>query len=276
MSIVEVEFSACDARTFRSALLERGGILLRNAIHPNKVAFFKAQLLDPALAFYSDLTEEQIEAQSPERWWGGANPMSFYQYQLRHGYVSDVMLAQATGGVGSYYDLISDPRFHELVSLAFPGRAFRRSPVAHCRRVKDRDPGKGWAKPETMHCDLRYHRDTLFALNFWVPFEPSGEAHRSPGLEIAAVDLRTVASYLEYDPHTSALFNEAKFERSIIVAAFGEQCMSRPVLAPGDVLVFTNWTLHGTYLSPLMTRGRLSAEVRLAGDNSVADELILR
>jgi hypothetical protein len=174
-----------------------------------------------------------------------------------------MMLRDASEGGASFYDLISDPRLHGFVACAFPGTVFRPSGATSCRRVSpDGKDGNGWALPVILHCDRRYHLDGMFALNFWTPLDPAGDAFSSPSLEVFPVSFAALHGYLEPDTSKPGLFDAGKFKPESVSDAFG-LLPYRAQLSPGDIMVFTSWTLHQTYVPVNATRSRLSAEVRL-------------
>jgi hypothetical protein len=280
----EMQLVDCSPNDFRTALTESGFLVLRNAIEPAKVHYFHQHFIDRALKYFLGLSDEDIlNNPSADKWWGGPNSLAFHRGQIKNGYLSEIMLNEATRGVASYFDLISDPAIHALLAVGFPGKPFHKSNVAHCRRIAVDHTIRpaGWAPPVPFHNDLRYHAEGLFALNFWVPLEPAGDRFGSPALEIAMLDLASVARFLDYnptggyDPNGPRLLNEMKFERELFVREFGEERLVRPSLDVGDLMVFHCWTLHRTYLPSNVRAGRTSAEIRLAGDSAIATELLI-
>lgn len=178
----EVNLENCTAELFGDALLHSGALVFRSALPVPKLAHFKTRL-NSVIDHYVGLTEQQIEKLDHQRWWPG-NSLPFVFMQTRRGFVNDRMLQAATRGEISFYDLISDPRIHALTACAFPGMLFRPSLVTTCRRIPPSKPSEGWSPPVPLHCDIRYHRDAPFALNFWIPLDPAGERFESSGLEI--------------------------------------------------------------------------------------------
>jgi hypothetical protein len=264
-SIPEVSLSTCTPEIFGRAMIDHGVIILRSAIDRGKISYYRERI-DKAIAFYAKLTEDEIEKLDYQRWWPG-NAVSFVLNQAQLGYINDEMLKDATDGALSFYDLISDPAFHALVAGAFPASIFQKSAVTVCRRVTPHGVyGSGWSAPVELHCDLRYHKSAPYGLNFWIPLEAAGQKFGRPGLEVAPFGFRAVAKYLEYDGNWSAAFDDAKFDTQRIAATFGSDALKRTDIDVGDVMVFTVWTLHRTYVPAGATEGRLSAEVRVVSD----------
>jgi hypothetical protein len=206
--------------------------------------------------YYSALTKSDLAKLDYQKWWPG-NAVDFVYAMASTGGVNEPMLRDATDGVISFYDLISDPAFHALLAGAFPGLTFRSSIVAHCRRM----PATR-STPIGLHCDIRYHRDGPFALNFWTPLDPAGEQFGTSGLEVWPVGYERMISY--FGEGTSALDDDGKFSPSSIESEFGPGMSTN--IDVGDIMVFTSWTLHRTYVPQNVRADRLSAEIRLAAD----------
>jgi hypothetical protein len=51
-----------------------------------------------------------------------------------------------------------------------------------------------------------------------------------------------------------------------VIQAFGPDAMLRPKINAGDVVLLSNWIIHGTYRTDMMKRGRMNAELRFIGD----------
>jgi hypothetical protein len=97
--------------------------------------------------------------------------------------------------------------------------------------------------------------DGLLALvTCWIALTPCGAD--SPGLEL-------VARETPYLLPTAALREEA------VRAAHHELEFERPVMEPGDCLVFGAGVLHHTHVSPAMRQDRTSLEIRLFDSNRI-------
>jgi hypothetical protein len=223
----------CDPRLFGAAVAEHGVIILRSAIDRRKIARFKVKL-EQAITYYSALTKSDIAKLDYQKWWPG-NGVDFAYSMASTGHVNEAMLRDRTNGAISFYDLISDPTFHGLMAGAFPGLVFKSSIVAHCRRMPAAAP-----IPIGLHCDVRYHRDAPFALNFWTPLDPAGEPYGTSGLEVWPVGFKKMIAY--FGKGASALDNDTKYLPSSIEGAFGPG--TRTNIDAGDVMVFTSWTPH--------------------------------
>jgi hypothetical protein len=259
--IPELPAAQCAPPAFLSALRDAGVIILRQAVSTKRVVSIRKDAAR-AITYYTRLAENGLANVSFGHWWGH-DDVGFNLSQSTAGYISDAMLQDASETGASFYDLIADPRLHGLIAGAFPGTVFGPSGATHCRRVSaDGKERNGWAPPIQLHCDRRYHQDGMFALNFWTPLEPAGAAFNSPSLEVIPISFSALHAYLEPDTTKPDLFTDEKFSPDAVYSALGRKPI--PVdLVPGDIMVFTSWTLHRTYIPSNAERSRLSAEVRL-------------
>jgi hypothetical protein len=73
------------------------------------------------------------------------------------------------------------------------------------------------------------------------------------------------ARLLEPTPVPGSPFavEKVRIEEDVVRSQFPDDIFYRPIVEPGDVLVFSGATIHRTYAVSGMSRSRLSAEVRL-------------
>lgn len=139
--------------------------------------------------------------------------------------------------------------------------------VEHQSTLMRVGPGANATVGIRLHTDgiIQGSRELVVAL--WTPFEPCGEL--APGLALVSASRAAVTDYLrERFPgraipgwHSSSEWNSTgAFELEAIERAFGP--VHRPHMLPGDVAIFTNWTVHGSNYTPGMTRPRSAAVVR--------------
>ena len=253
----DVAFSKCSPSMFGKAVTEHGYIILRSAISKQKVTRFKREL-EPIIADYMELTADTIKDRNWQRWWPG-NPVSFALDLAQAGYINDEMVKDASQETVSMYDLISDPRFYALLEGGFPNQIFRATPVAHCRRMTKKIDPRAFVP---LHCDIRYHQDGLFALNFWTPLDPAGDAFGTAGIEVWPVGFRTMRDFVGEDFSDGAAIDQHMQD---VPTTFGAS--ERTNIDTGDVLVFNSWTPHRTSVPDQAKADRLSVEVRLATDH---------
>jgi hypothetical protein len=152
------------------------------------------------------------------------------------------------------YEVVGDPKFRQFLDLVFSGQWYLRK-NATARRIAGTIQDQGWQEPLSFHLDSQIHR-FQFTVNFWVPFQDCGID--TPSLQVVPLDYVRTRDYSGYtgrplrkkeDFHL-AYFSEGVFEAEAIRAAFGENCLLRPVLNAGDLIVSSNWLIHGSHRTP--------------------------
>ncbi|MEP6739337.1 MAG: phytanoyl-CoA dioxygenase family protein [Caldimonas sp.] len=127
------------------------------------------------------------------------------------------------------------------------------------------------------HAAHRWHQDGALAFDFlahagtapaaadllhmatcWIALTPCGGD--APGLELVC------------DAGTALLPLDA-LDDSAVRVGHGSAAFERPVLEPGDALVFGGGVLHHTHVTPTMTRARTSVELRFFAADRIPDRL---
>jgi hypothetical protein len=176
-------------------------------------------------------------------------------------HVYDPQIQAASGGRISAFDLVNGPLLADFRSRVFAGQGHSME-SATARRIEGVER-RGWQEPLDLHLDSYFH-GLNFTLNFWVPFDPCGVD--APTIQFWPLDYRTsrklsgfrLLPYRQRRPGISPHFPVAEL-------AINPQAMVRPVMAPGDVAILSNWIIHGSYRTPAMTRGRTNIELRYIG-----------
>jgi ectoine hydroxylase-related dioxygenase (phytanoyl-CoA dioxygenase family) len=186
-------------------------------------------------------------------------------------HVFEAEIAEATQGVVSGFDLISNPLLMQFLDRIFAGQRYRRESAA-ARRVSGAEHRLGWQPPLSLHVDSFFH-EFWFTVNFWVPFDECGVA--APGLQLLPIDYRETRRYAGfsrkpiYQPRENAEnsqhFPADALNPDRLREDFGEDCLVRPEMKPGDVIIASNWIIHGSYQNPTMANGRTNMEVRFIG-----------
>jgi hypothetical protein len=176
------------------------------------------------------------------------------------------------------YEIVGDPKLKRFLDLVYGGQWYLRK-NATARRIEGTDRDQGWQEPLPLHLDSQIHR-FQFTVNFWVPLQDCGID--SPTLQFVPFDYIRTRGYSGFtgrplrdkeDFHL-AYFSKDAFELEAIHAAFGENCLLRPVMNAGDLIIASNWLIHGSYRTPAMTKGRTSIELRFLGtDLDIAPHL---
>lgn len=186
-------------------------------------------------------------------------------------HVYDPEIAEATQGRQSGFELISHPLLRRFMALVFSGQRYRRE-SATARRIRPRGGDAHWQEPLELHVDSFFHQ-FWFTVNFWIPFDECGV--EAPGLQLLPVDYRETRRYSRfsrqpiYSSKPTAMngchFPEPNFKVKDLEADFGTGCLFRPHMKPGDVVVASNWIVHGSYRTDAMANGRTSMELRYIG-----------
>lgn len=97
-------------------------------------------------------------------------------------------------------------------------------------------------------------------INVWCPVQDVGEKFGRPSLSFIPAPLHEAVQLFRNNDDLLKP-TDPQFQRFVA----GRQ--SVPIeLAAGDVVIFSNWTLHESYITPSMTEGRTSAEIRVLGN----------
>jgi hypothetical protein len=103
----------------------------------------------------------------------------------------------------------------------------------------------------------------------WAPLHPCGVD--APGLAVVRANREKVTDYLRrHYPgkeipgwHSPTHWGETDaFKVETIRAELGEDALWTPAMEPGDVMAFTNWTIHGSHVTPSMKERRSAAIMR--------------
>ena len=173
-------------------------------------------------------------------------------------------------GVLSGYELVDTPLLQRFLSIVYAGQSWHRYRVS-ARRISGVDENTSWQKPLDLHLDAEFHAFN-FTTNFWIPFHECGID--CPSMQLVPVDYLTTRVYsgftgeplIQGEQWNKGHFNREAFKIDRVSARFGSRCFLRPVLRPGDLIISSNWILHGSYRTPAMRKGRSSVEVRFIGD----------
>ena len=117
-------------------------------------------------------------------------------------------------------------------------------------------------------------------MNFWTPLSDCGID--SPTLQVVPLDYLNTRSYSGYvgkllrgdEDFNLGYFANGVFDIQAVTKSFGKNCFLRPVMDAGDLIISSNWLIHGSYRTPAMTIGRTSIELRYIGtDLDIAPNL---
>jgi hypothetical protein len=186
-----------------------------------------------------------------------------------HVYDPDIAVASKDGVSG--WELVDTPLLQGFLRLAFSGQDWRRLSVT-ARRIQGVGQDKNWQPPLELHLDSQFHGPT-FTINFWAPFDPCGVD--APSLQLVPLDYRSTRAWASYtgkalrenEKWYFGYFRPDLADLESATAAFGPDCFLRPAMQPGDLIISSNWIIHGSYRTPQMTKGRTNAELRFIGSS---------
>ena len=125
---------------------------------------------------------------------------------------------------------------------------------------------------------IPYHQDLYTqpphvsgVINFWTPFIDAGVD--APSVEVVPVRLKRLfhTRPMPFLPENEA-FDKIHITKESIVQELGENVFWHPEVRKGDCLVFLEDTIHRTYVTPHMHKERMSIEIRIVSDKSLAPE----
>ncbi len=217
-----------------SVLKVRGVVLLR-------------QILDPAmLSAYLPHFQAAFTAED-RRYISGQMPPEIYQKLYRYGHAEPNQIADYYAWIGS---LLQAPGMKSVLQALYGSTAYLLVNNSFPRR---QDP----AQPEFA---IPFHQDQEFTgpfrtgLNLWLPLTPVGQAY--PSLELCLDGPQQPLFQLrDSEPSRQKRLQELNLNRWQIE------------MQPGDLLIFTGFTLHRSWISSAMTQVRYSTEIRLIADS---------
>jgi hypothetical protein len=185
-------------------------------------------------------------------------------------HVYDKDLLEISGGRISGFELVDFPLLNDFLGRLYAGQNWRKLYVT-ARRIEGIKNDQGWQRPLELHLDSQFHQPQ-FTTNFWIPFQDCGED--APSLQLVPLDYLRTRRYSGYtgsplregEGWQTGYFPYGIFDAEEVSKAFGDECLFRPVMHPGDIVVASNWIIHGSHRTEQMTKGRTSVEIRFIGD----------
>jgi hypothetical protein len=126
--------------------------------------------------------------------------------------------------------------------------------------------------PTDFHVDAQYHFIHQLSINFWTPLTACGK--NSPGVKVILLGEEETKDYLEfyeagYAPEPDDIDNMCHFRcNKMRLDTLRKHELTEYLWAPqfekGDILAFTNFTMHATHYLPEMAQPRTSVEVRIS------------
>jgi hypothetical protein len=249
---------------FRDLILRRGAVMLRNAADPDLLDQVKYGI-DGMFAQYAKAPAENLAHSATD----GTIDQSDAWNQVKRSHIYDPAFKEFTGL--SYFEIIRRSGLWDLAASAFPESEVGESSQCTCRRAMAGDLQIFFDTPTEFHVDAQFHSIHQLSINFWTPLTACGKD--SPGLKIILLGLQKTRSYLDfsevgYEPGPEDIGCMRHFrcskERLDQLEEHGlAKCIWVPEFRKGDILAFTNFTMHATHCLPDMTKPRTSVEVRV-------------
>jgi len=186
-------------------------------------------------------------------------------------HIYDPDFHEETQGCVSLLGLIDKPVLKELLNKVFVGQNFSVQ-SAVCRRIQGSESNQDWQQPLDLHLDSQVH-PFAFTVNHWIPFQNSGGD--VAGIQFLPIDYRTTRIFCGFTGHQLRPETEFNFHYfpegcpnlQAVERSFGPGCLIRPKINAGDVVLLSNWIVHGTYRTSTMKAGRMNAELRFIGEH---------
>jgi hypothetical protein len=193
---------------------------------------------------------------------------AYLRYPGHH--VHDAHLRLVTDERMSGWEIADAPLLQAFLRLVFEGQDWRQRELT-ARRIQGFDSAsEDWQAPLGLHLDSQFH-DFPFTVNFWIPFDDCGVD--APSLQLIPLNYRATRAYTGFTPkqkRAEDAYHFGHFTKDVlaignVTKGLGNRCFFHPVMQPGDVIVSSNWIIHGTYRTEKMRKGRTSAELRYIG-----------
>jgi hypothetical protein len=162
----------------------------------------------------------------------------------------------------SIYDvLMGDAKRRQFVLSLLGGEWY--PGAGQIRRISPlpEQQSRNWQAPIVMHCDGPILSRHAYSINFWVPMVACPGV--APGLQLVRGPFQPMQEAVKHDWEACTVDHDLELEMQRLYTS-GKDGDPRfiPQLERGDVLVFHNWIIHGSYATPKMTKSRTSFELR--------------
>jgi len=258
------EYRSTLPHEFRKALLRDGAVMLRGAADPELLDEIHRQL-DRFFAEYGKIQSSDFERNMAS---DDPNERDFWQ-QLKLGHVYDRTFKPFSGI--SYFDVIRSNGLWDLVARAFHESPLTESATTNCRRMTMDDLPRFYDRPLEFHVDAQIFGVHQLSINFWTPLMACGV--HAPGVKIIQLGVQETKEYLEFneaghEPAEGDQWHMSKFRchkmtLPVLQANGLLERVQLPSFDKGDILAFTNFTMHGSHFVPSMTEPRTSIEIRV-------------
>lgn len=180
---------------------------------------------------------------------------------VRIGQVEPNYFERFNEGRSIYQVLTGHPAGRQFVVALLGGEWFPGAAVVRRISPLASQQSKSWQAPIVMHCDGPILSRHAYSINVWVPMVDCPGA--TPGLQLVPGPFEPLRQAMKHDFETSSVDHEVELKMQQLYSEGGDgRPRFVPQLARGDVVVFHNWIMHGSYATPQMTQSRTSFELR--------------
>jgi hypothetical protein len=136
--------------------------------------------------------------------------------------------------------------------------------------------------PERHAPHVPYHQDLSFVgtdfmvVNSWIALDPCGPGAAAPGLELAGPRVTEDLRIGGPPPRGAHYFDQLAIDAATVQRRFPAAARHHPDMAPGDGVLFDQFTVHRTDVRPHHATERTSLEIRACRASSVPDGHPLR
>ncbi len=263
-ALPDFEYGTVLPAQFRELIMSCGAVMLRKAADPKLLDTIKSKI-DDLFAQYSSLPRTEIDKRI-----ASDDPLerNFWE-QIKLSHIYDWTFKPFANL--SYFDIARQSGLWEMIERAFPESPVTESRVCNSRRMTEGSRPEFFDKPIEFHVDAQVFYTHQLSVNLWTPLVDCGI--KAPGVKVILLGVRDALRYLEYNedgykPQPGDIANMHKFRcHKMHESALAEGGLLDRAWAPefrkGDVLAFTNFTMHATHCTPEMTLPRTSVEVRV-------------
>src|SRR5258707_8123443 len=273
--MVDYNYSSSSPRQIVNSVLQNGVVLLRAAIAPDQIKRIKSNL-ETIYSMHQRLISGDAKAVAFFADWDAALET------LKGGDVVEPPYEKKFGQNESIYSFLDDPKFKEICALIFSGGKYYRTGTDNLMTVGARSQKTANAtRGIDLHTDGMYFNDSRYGLTIWFPLDVCGRD--APGLEVVLAGHKEVREYTSFDQHRPAPpepkwnwhhYRDGAFAEEQLRQHFQPNRWFAPEMSPGDVMILSNWSLHGSHRTAGMTRSRSAVQVRVEGyDFDPADTL---